>query len=35
VLADGTEKGKRLVIAKGITRNDGFKDHRLEYHRQE
>ncbi|BBO67457.1 hypothetical protein DSCA_13870 [Desulfosarcina alkanivorans] len=35
VLADGTEKGKQLVIARGITQNDGFKDRRLEYHRQE
>jgi hypothetical protein len=34
VLADGTEKGKQLIIAKGITRNDGFRDQRLEYHRQ-
>jgi hypothetical protein len=32
VLADGTEKGKNLVIAKGITRSDGFKDQLLEYH---
>ncbi len=31
VLADGTEKGKKLIIAKGITRRDGFKDRRLEY----
>lgn len=32
VLADGTEKGKKLVIAKGITRSDGFKGQALEYH---
>lgn len=31
VLADGTEKGKQLIIAKGITRSDGFKDRKLEY----
>ena len=31
VLADGTEKGKKLVIAKGIARSDGFRDRRLEY----
>ena len=33
VLADGTEKGKKLIIAKGIARSDGFRDRRLEYHR--
>lgn len=32
VLADGTKKGRKLVIAKGITRCDGFKDKMLEYH---
>ncbi len=32
VLADGTKKGRKLIIAKGITRSDGFKDQRLEYH---
>ena len=32
VLADGTERGRKLIIAKGITRCDGFKDQLLEYH---
>jgi len=31
VLADGTESGRKLIIAKGITRNDGFKNKFLEY----
>jgi hypothetical protein len=31
VLADGTESGRKLIIAKGITRNDGFKAKLLEY----
>jgi len=31
VLADGTESGRKLVIAKGITRRDGFKDKFLDY----
>jgi hypothetical protein len=31
VLADGTERGKKLTIAKGITRNDGFLNQALEY----
>jgi hypothetical protein len=31
VLADGTESGRKLVIAKGITHKDGFKDKRLAY----
>jgi len=33
VLADGTENGRKLVIAKGITRRDGFKDKFLEYNK--
>lgn len=32
VLADGTAKGKKLVIAKGITGNDGYKNQMLEHH---
>jgi hypothetical protein len=32
VLADGTEKGRALVIAKGIVHCDGFKNKMLEYH---
>ncbi|MBC2710851.1 MAG: DUF2786 domain-containing protein [Desulfosarcina sp.] len=32
VLADGVERGRKLIIAKGITRTDGFKDQVLEYH---
>ncbi len=31
ILADGTETGRRLIISKGITRSDGFKDRVLEY----
>jgi hypothetical protein len=31
VLADGTEKGRKLVIARGITHSDGFKERVLEY----
>ncbi|MFO7713367.1 SprT-like domain-containing protein [Desulfosarcina sp.] len=31
VLADGTEQGKKMIIAKGITRSDGFKERVLEY----
>ncbi len=31
VLADGTESGRRLIIARGITRQDGFKDNFLDY----
>jgi hypothetical protein len=30
VLADGTARGRKLVIAKGITRNDGFKGRALD-----
>ena len=29
---DGTECGKRLVVAKGIQHHDGFKNNTLEYH---
>jgi hypothetical protein len=29
VIADGTEKGKQLVIAKGIASRDGFQGHQL------
>lgn len=32
VLADGTECGKRLVVAKGIQHHDGYKNNILEYH---
>lgn len=32
VLADGQEKGRQLIIAKGIRHSDGFKDKLLEYH---
>jgi hypothetical protein len=35
VLADGTASGRRLVIAKGISRNDGFNGQALEYHNGE
>jgi len=31
VLADGKERGRKLIIAKGITRNDGFRNQVLEY----
>jgi hypothetical protein len=31
VLADGTESGRKLIIAKGITRHDGFKEKFLDY----
>ena len=31
ILADGTERGKKLIIAKGISRSDGFKEKLLEY----
>ena len=31
VLADGTEKGKQLIIAKGITHHDGYRERALEY----
>ena len=31
VLADGTKRGRRLIIAKGITRRNGFKDQFLDY----
>lgn len=31
VLADGTEKGKNLIIAKGITQHDGYRERALEY----
>lgn len=31
VLADGTEEGRKLVIAKGISENDGFREKVLEY----
>ncbi len=31
ILADGTHKGKQLVIAKGISNSDGFRDRMLEY----
>ena len=32
VLTDGIETGRKLVIHKGITRSDGFRDRRLEHH---
>ena len=32
VLADGTEHGKRLVVAKGIRHHEGFRNQALEYH---
>jgi len=31
VLADGTEKGKKLVIAKGISHSDGYQERVIEY----
>jgi hypothetical protein len=31
VLADGTKRGRMLIIAKGITRRNGFKDQFLDY----
>ena len=31
VLADGTEKGRKLVISKGISHEDGFREKVLEY----
>ena len=31
VLADGTEKGKNLIIARGITQHDGYRERALEY----
>ena len=31
VLADGNEKGRKLVIAKGISHSDGYKERVLEY----
>lgn len=31
VLADGTEKGRHLVISKGIAHSDGFRNRALEY----
>lgn len=31
VMADGTESGRRLIIARGITRRDGFKNKFLDY----
>ena len=31
VLADGTKRGRQLIIARGITRRDGFKDKFLDY----
>ena len=31
VLADGAQSGRRLIIAKGITRRDGFKNKCLDY----
>ena len=31
VLADGKERGRKLIIAKGITRSDGFRNQVLEY----
>jgi len=31
VLADGTESGRRLIIARGISRRDGFRDRLLDY----
>lgn len=32
VMADGRQIGKSLIIAKGITSRDGYKDQMLEYH---
>lgn len=34
VLSDGTRRGKKLVIAKGISHSEGFKDRVLEYKRE-
>jgi hypothetical protein len=34
ILADGTECGKKLIIAKGIHHSEGFKEQRLEYQRK-
>jgi hypothetical protein len=31
VLADGTEKGRKLVIARGISQNDGYQERAIEY----
>jgi hypothetical protein len=31
VLADGTEKGRKLVIAKGISHSDGYQERVIEY----
>ncbi|MCB2148033.1 MAG: SprT-like domain-containing protein [Deltaproteobacteria bacterium] len=34
VLADGKERGRKLIIAKGITRSDGFRNQVLEYNHE-
>ncbi|HSO19481.1 MAG TPA: DUF2786 domain-containing protein [Desulfosarcina sp.] len=31
VLADGTRKGRQLVIAKGISQSDGYRERKIEY----
>jgi hypothetical protein len=32
VLKDGREKGRRLVVSKGISQHEGYRDHRIEFH---